>query len=107
MGKPHSDDLRRGVAQAIETGHTYEEAADLCGVSISSVSRWRRTGRVSPHKFGGYKRYALEPYRRQIERWVGAQRHHTVRNSSSLGPTKSGGQPDRDLPLPTSSRIHS
>ena len=29
--------------------------------------------RVSPHKFGGYKRYALEPYRCQIERWVGAQ----------------------------------
>ena len=52
MGKPHSDDLRRGVAQAIETDHTYEEAADLCAVSISSVSRfltrWRRTGGSAP-----------------------------------------------------------
>src|SRR5262249_3454588 len=77
MGKPYSDDLRRGVVQAIETGHTYEETADLCGVSISSVSRfltrWRRTGNVSPQKFGGYKGYALAPYRRQIERWVDAQ----------------------------------
>src|SRR5262245_27021655 len=63
MGKPYSDDLRRGVVQAIETGHMYEETADLCGVSI----RWRRTGNVSPQKFGGYKGYALEPYRRQIE----------------------------------------
>jgi hypothetical protein len=41
MGKPYSEDLRRGIVQAIETGHTYEEAADLCGVSISSVSRFR------------------------------------------------------------------
>jgi len=77
MGKPYSDDLRRGVVQAIETGHTYEETADLCGVSISSISRfltrWRRTGNVSPQKFGGYKGYALAPYRRQIERWVDAQ----------------------------------
>ena len=30
-------------------------------------------GNVSPQKFGGYKGYALEPYRRQIERWVDAQ----------------------------------
>jgi len=77
MGKPYSDDLRRGVVQAIETGHTYEETADLCGVSISSISRfltrWRRTGSVSPQKFGGYKGYALEPYRRQIEQWVDTQ----------------------------------
>src|SRR5262249_17207872 len=77
MGKPYSDDLRRGIVQAIETGHSYEETADLWGVSISTVSRfltrWRRTGNVSPEKFGGYKRYALEPYRRRIERWVDAQ----------------------------------
>jgi transposase len=77
MGKPYSDDLRRGVVQAIETGHTYEETADLCGVSISTISRfltrWRKTGSVSPKKFGGYKRYALEPHRRRIERWVDAQ----------------------------------
>jgi len=25
MGKPYSEDLRRGVVQAIEAGHTYEE----------------------------------------------------------------------------------
>jgi transposase len=83
MGKPFSDDLRHGVVQAIETGHTYEETADLCGVSISSVSRfltrWRRTGSVSPEKFGGYKGYALEPHRRQIERWVDAQPDITLR----------------------------
>ena len=77
MGKPYSEDLRRGVVNAIEAGHTYEETADLCGVSVSSVSRfltrWRRKGSVRPMKFGGYKGYALEPYRRRIERWVDAQ----------------------------------
>jgi transposase len=77
MGKPYSEDLRRGIVQAIEAGHTYEEAGELCGVSVSSVSRfltrWRSTGSVSPEKFGGYKGYALAPYRRLIERWVDAQ----------------------------------
>ena len=77
MGKPYSDDLRRGIVQAIEAGHTYEEAAELSGVSVSSISRlltrWRSTGSVSPEKFGGYKGYALEPYRRRIERWVDTQ----------------------------------
>ena len=46
MGKPYSEDLRRSVVQAIESGHTYEEVAELYGVSVSSVSRfltrWRR-----------------------------------------------------------------
>ena len=59
MGKPYSDDLRRGIVLSIEAGHTYEEAAELSGVSVSSVSRlltrWRNTGSVSPGKFGGYK----------------------------------------------------
>ena len=82
MGKPYSEDLRHGVVRAIETGHTYEEAADLCGVSVSSVSRllarWRSSGSVSPEKFGGYKRYALEPHRRRIVRWVDAQPDMTL-----------------------------
>jgi hypothetical protein len=39
MGKPYSEDLRRGIVHAIEAGHIYEEAAELAGVSISSVSR--------------------------------------------------------------------
>jgi transposase-like protein len=40
MGKPYSEDLRRSVVQAIESGHTYEEVAELYGVSVSSVSRF-------------------------------------------------------------------
>ena len=77
MGKPYSEDLRQGVVQAIEAGHSYEEVADLYGVSISSVSRfvprWRGTGSVSPEKFGGYKGYVLEPYRDRITQWIAAR----------------------------------
>ena len=77
MGKPYSEDLRQGVVQAIEAGHTYEEVADLYGVSISSVSRfvtrWRGTGSVSAEKFGGYKGYVLEPYRDRITQWIAAR----------------------------------
>ena len=77
MGKPYSDDLRRSVVQAIEAGHSYEEVAELSGVSVSSVSRfltrWRRTGTVSAGKFGGYKGYALEPYKDRILHWVTRQ----------------------------------
>jgi len=77
MGKPYSEDLRRNVVHAIEAGHSYEETAELCGVSVSSVSRflacWRNTGSISPRKFGGYKGYALETHRDRITRWLGAQ----------------------------------
>ena len=77
MGKPYSEDLRRSVVQAIEAGHTYEETAELCGVSVSSISRflsrWRRRGSVKAEKFGGYKGYALERHRSRIARWVDAQ----------------------------------
>ena len=40
MGKPYSEDLRRSVVRAIESGHTYEEVAEIYGVSVSSVSRF-------------------------------------------------------------------
>lgn len=77
MGKPYSEDLRRGIVQEIEGGISYEEVADLYGVSVSSVSRfvtrWRQTGSISPAKFGGYKGYALERYKDRITRWVVAQ----------------------------------
>jgi transposase len=77
MGRPYSEDLRRRVVEGIESGMTYEEVADACGISISSVSRfltrWRRSGSVSAKKFGGYKRHALEPYKDWIVRWVTAQ----------------------------------
>jgi transposase len=74
MGRPYADDLRLTVVRLIDEGHTREEAAQLCGVSLSSVGRFirrfRTTGSVSPEKFGGYKGYALAGQAARIKRWV-------------------------------------
>src|SRR5258708_40085095 len=63
MAKPYSEDLRRRVVEAIEDGATIPDAAEQCGVSISSVVRflklYRDTGSVSSAKFGGYKEFVL------------------------------------------------
>ena len=60
MAKPYSEDLRRRVVEAIDGGANIPEAAEQCGVSISSVVRFLRlhrdTGSVSAAKFGGYKK---------------------------------------------------
>lgn len=73
MGRPYADDLRHAVVRLIEEGHTREEAAQLCGISLSSVGRFirrfRTTGSVSPDKFGGYKGYALAIHADRIKRW--------------------------------------
>jgi len=74
MGKPYADDLRLVVVRLIEAGHTRPEAAELCGISLSSVGRYlrryRTTGSVSPDKFGGYKGYALAKHGEWIKRWI-------------------------------------
>ena len=63
MSKPYSEDLRRRVVGTVEGGTTIPEAAEQCGVSISSVVRFlklhRETGSVESAKFGGYKDFAL------------------------------------------------
>ena len=50
MAKPYSEDLRTRVVETIEAGATIAEAAEQCGVSISSVVRFlklhRDTGSV-------------------------------------------------------------
>ena len=74
MGKPYSEDLRGAVVRSIEAGDTREEVAEVYGVSLSSVGRfikrWRATGSVSPDKFGGYKKYALEGQEERIKQWI-------------------------------------
>jgi putative transposase len=63
MAKPYSEDLRRRVVETIEAGAIIPDAAEQCGVSISSVVRFlklhRDTGSVGAAKFGGYKEFAL------------------------------------------------
>ena len=55
-------------------GSTREEVADAYDVSVSSLNRflrrWCATGSVTPAKFGGHKRYALEGHEQQIKQWT-------------------------------------
>jgi transposase len=77
MAKPYSEDLRRRVVEAVESGATIPEAAEEFGVGISSVVRFlrrhRETGSVSPSKFGGYKEYALAAYEERVRVLVAEQ----------------------------------
>jgi transposase-like protein len=103
MAKPYSKDLRRRVVGTIEGGATIPEAAEQCGVSISSVVRFlklhRETGSVESAKFGGdiyttwnavpsamrSVRTASEPARRR------STAETTVRHSSSTVRHSPGG----------------
>lgn len=77
MAKPYSEDLRRRVVGAIEGGTTIPEAAEQCGVSISSVVRFlkihRETGSVDPAKFGGYKDFTLAGHEDLVRQLVAEQ----------------------------------
>ena len=77
MGKPYSVDLRLAVVRSVESGYTREEAAELHGVSLSSVGRflelWRSKGDLRAAKFGGYKEYALKPQAERLTHWIAEQ----------------------------------
>jgi transposase len=95
----------------IEPGHSCEEVAGLYGVSVSSISRfvtrWRRTGSVSPAKFGGYKGHALERYRARIMRWVAARPDITLSElQARLAKQKDRYQPNRNLPVSSPYGFH-
>src|ERR1700747_3315763 len=77
MAKPYSEDLRRRAVEAVEGGATIPEAAEQCGVSISSVVRFlklhRETGSVSPAQFGGYKDFALAKHEDLVRQLIAEQ----------------------------------
>ena len=77
MAKPYSEDLRKRVIEAIDGGATIPEAAEQCGVSISSVVRFLRlsrdTGSISAAKFGGYKEFALAAHEELIRSLIEEQ----------------------------------
>ena len=77
MAKPYSADLRRRVVETIEGGTTIPEAAEQCGVSVSSVVRFlklhRETGSVGSAKFGGYKDFALAAHEDLVRQLVSEQ----------------------------------
>ena len=77
MAKPYSEDLRRRVVEAIDGGATIPDAAEQCGVRISSVVRFlklhRDTGSVSAAKFGGYKDFVLPTHEELVRSLIEEQ----------------------------------
>ena len=77
MAKPYSEDLRTRVVETIDAGATIPDAAEQCGVSISSVVRFlrlhRETGSVSRGKFGGYKDFVLAAHEELVRNLIADQ----------------------------------
>jgi len=64
MGRPYSEDLRKRVVAAVETGGlSCNQAAKQFGIGISTAIGWvrrqRETGSVAPGKMGGHKPKAI------------------------------------------------
>jgi transposase len=60
MGRPYSEDLRKRVVAAVETGGlSCNRAAKQFGVAVSTAIGWvrlqRDTGSVAPGKMGGHR----------------------------------------------------
>jgi transposase-like protein len=57
MPKPYSTDLRERAVEAVESGASRREAAEIFKVGVSSVVRWCRswseTGSAAPKRSGG------------------------------------------------------
>src|ERR1700693_7956 len=77
MAKSYSEDLRRRVVETIDAGATIPDAAEQCGVSISSVVRFlklhRDTGSVSAARFGGYKDFVLATHEELVRSLIEEQ----------------------------------
>jgi transposase len=77
MAKPYSEDLRRRVVETFDDGATIPDAAEQCGVSISSVVRFlklhRDTGSVSAAQFGGYKEFVLAAHEELVRSLIEEQ----------------------------------
>ena len=71
MTKPLSNDLRKRLVSAVETGMTRRSAAQRFGVAASTaikwVDRWRRTGDVGPRPRGGdHRSQRIEAHAEEI-----------------------------------------
>jgi transposase len=76
MPNPYSSDLRKRVIEAVETGASRREAAELFEIDPSSAVRWlqcwNETGRCAPKPSGG-SISPLEQYAEQILALVAEQ----------------------------------
>ena len=71
MTRPLSNDLRKRLVSAVETGMTRRSAAQRFGVAASTaikwVDQWRRTGDVGPRPRGGdHRSQRIEAHAEEI-----------------------------------------
>ena len=83
MTAPVSNDLRRRVVQAIESGLSRREAAAKFDVSVASAVRWhqrhRLTGSVAPDAIGGDRHsHRVEAHAGKVLGWVDEKRDITL-----------------------------
>jgi len=88
MAKPYSDDLRARVISALAAGLNSRAVAAQFDIAPSTVVKWsqrkRRTGSVSPAKFGGHKKSILEPHERFILQLINETPHLTLHGLQAL-----------------------
>jgi transposase len=105
--KPYSNDLRRKIVDAYESGdHTLEEVADLFGVSLASVKnflrRKRETGSADalPHA-GGQKPSLSDKARTTVSNAIRENNDLTLNEVRNL----IKGRHRKEVSLPTISRL--
>lgn len=79
---PLSDDLRRRIIAARESGEGTGEVSERFKVSRKSVERfWKQhtmTGTCQPKQIGGYRRSRLQEHLGTIKRWISQQADLTL-----------------------------
>ena len=83
MTAPLSNDLRRRVVLAIDSGLSRREAAAKFDVSVASAVRWhqrhRLTGSVAPDAIGGDRHsHRVEAHARKVLGWIDEKRDITL-----------------------------
>ena len=79
---PLSEDLRRRIIAARESGEGTGEVSQRFKVSRKSVERFwkqhRMTGECQPKQIGGYRRSRLHKHAATLKRWIGQQADLTL-----------------------------
>jgi transposase len=98
MTAPLSQDLRRRIVVAVESGSSIRQAAARYSVSISAaiklMRRVRATGSLKPAQIGGYRRPLLEPHEGLLRDLVDAKSDITLAEIRAELSRRVGASPD-------------
>jgi transposase len=98
MTAPLSQDLRRRIVVAVQSGSSIRQAAARYSVSISAaiklMRRVRATGSLKPAQIGGYRRPLLEPHEGLLRDLVDAKSDITLAEIRAELSRRVGASPD-------------